>query len=380
MPSTTNTIAPLALAAGLMTLGASAVAQDQVVRIGVSGPLSGANAFAGKDNENGVRLALEELNAQKLKVGGKSVRFELMSEDDQGDPKAGVNVAQKFADAGVKFVLGPYNSGVAIPASRVYNDAGILMSTVGTNPKITQSRYPNVFRIVASDNQVGGSMAAYAAKELKIKTVGVIDDRTAFGQGIAEEFTKQARASGLNVAGREFTNDKASDFASILTAFRAKKVDAIFFGGYAPQAAPMARQMKQLGLGKVRLLGGDTLCSPEMAKLGGDAVGANILCAQAGAMLDKQPGGPGFKARYKQRFQRDPDVYAPAFYDQTMFIAQAMKNANTVDASAVNKLLHTTSYQGVAGTYGYDPSGNLKKTAVTVYTFKGGALAPLASY
>jgi ABC-type branched-subunit amino acid transport system substrate-binding protein len=313
-------------------------------------------------------------------VGGRNVRFELMSEDDQGDPKAGVNVAQKFADAGVKFVLGPYNSGVAIPASRVYNDAGILMSTVGTNPKITQSRYPNVFRIVASDNQVGGSMAAYAAKELKIKTVGVIDDRTAFGQGIAEEFTKQARASGLTVAGREFTNDKASDFASILTAFRAKKVDAIFFGGYAPQAAPMARQMKQLGLANVRLLGGDTLCSPEMAKLGGDAVGANVLCAQAGAMLDSQPGGPGFKARYKQRFQHDPDVYAPAFYDQTMFIAQAMKNANTVDAAAVSKALHTMSWQGVAGTYGYDAGGNLKKTAVTVYTFKGGALAPLASY
>jgi ABC-type branched-subunit amino acid transport system substrate-binding protein len=379
MPSTFK-IAPLALAAGLLTFGACAAAQDQVVRIGVSGPLSGANAFAGKDNENGVRLAVEELNAQKLKAGGKLLRFELQSEDDQGDPKAGVNVAQKFADAGVKFVLGPYNSGVAIPASRVYNEAGMLMSTVGTNPKITQSRYPNVFRIVASDNQVGGSMATYAAKELKIKTVGVIDDRTAFGQGIADEFAKQARAAGMNVAGREFTNDKASDFASILTAFRAKKVDAIFFGGYAPQGAPMARQMKQLGLANVRLLGGDTLCSPEMAKLGGDAVGANVLCAQAGAMLDKQPGGPAFKARFKQRFQREPDVYAPAFYDQTMFIAQAIKSANTVDAAAVGKALHTMSYQGVAGTYGYDPSGNLKKTAVTVYTFKDGALSPLASY
>ncbi|MGB9109990.1 MAG: branched-chain amino acid ABC transporter substrate-binding protein [Telluria sp.] len=379
MPSNFK-IAPLALAASLAASFASAQAQDQLVRIGVSGPLSGANAFAGKDNENGVRLAVEELNAQKIKVGGKTVRFELQSEDDQGDPKAGVNVAQKFADAGVKFVLGPYNSGVAIPASRVYNDAGILMSTVGTNPKITQSRYPHVFRIVASDNQVGGSMASYAAKELKIKTVGVIDDRTAFGQGIAEEFAKQARASGLSVAGREFTNDKASDFAAILTAFRAKKVDAIFFGGYAPQAAPMARQMKQLGMANVRLLGGDTLCSPEMAKLGGDAVGDNVLCAQAGAMLDKQPGGPGFKARYKQRFQREPDVYAPAFYDQTMVIAQAMKQANTVDAAAVSKLLHTMSFPGVAGTYGYDAGGNLKKTAVTVYTFKGGALSPLASY
>jgi branched-chain amino acid transport system substrate-binding protein len=376
MPSKSNT----ALAVGLLLLGASAQAQEQVVRIGVSGPLSGANAFAGKDNENGVRLAVEELNAQKIKAAGKTLRFELLSEDDQGDPKAGVNVAQKFADAGVKFVLGPYNSGVAIPASRVYNDAGILMSTVGTSPKITQARYPNVFRIVASDTQVGASMASYAAKELKIKKVGVIDDRTAFGQGIADEFARQARSSGLAVAGRQFTTDKASDFSAILTAFRAQKVDAIFYGGYAPQGAPMARQMKQLGMAGVRLLGGDTLCSPEMAKLGGDAVADNILCAQAGAMLDKQPGGAAFKARYKQRFQRDPDVYAPAFYDQAMFIGQAIKNANAVDAAAVSKALHTTSYQGVAGTYGYDDGGNLKKTAVTVYTFKGGQLAPLASY
>ncbi|MFS2214310.1 branched-chain amino acid ABC transporter substrate-binding protein [Telluria sp. Tellsp104] len=375
-----STIKTLALAAILLATGTTALAQDQVVRIGVSGPLSGSNAFAGKDDENGVRLAVEELNAQKLKVGGKTLKFELLSEDDQGDPKAGVSVAQKFADAGVKFVLGPYNSGVAIPASRVYNDAGILMSTVGTSPKITQARYPNVFRIVASDAQVGASMASYAARELKIKTVGVIDDRTAFGQGIADEFAKQARASGVTVVGREFTNDKASDFSAILTAFRAKKVDAIFFGGYAPQGAPMARQMKQLGMANVRLLGGDTLCSPEMAKLGGDAVGENVMCAQAGATLDKQANGPAFKARYKQRYQRDPDVYAPAFYDQTMFIARAMQAANTTDATAVGKQLHTMSYQGVAGTYGYDASGNLKKTAVTVYTFKGGQLAPLANY
>ncbi|WP_036172129.1 branched-chain amino acid ABC transporter substrate-binding protein [Massilia sp. 9096] len=380
MPSKLKTAQLAPLLAALLAIGAHASAQDQVVRIGVSGPLSGANAFAGKDDENGVRLAVEELNTQKIKVGGKPVRFELQSEDDQGDPKAGVNVAQKFVDAGVKFVLGPYNSGVAIPASRVYNDAGILMSTVGTNPKITQARYPTVFRIVASDNQVGGSMAAYAAKELKIKTVGVIDDRTAFGTGIADEFAKQARASGLTVAGREFTTDKASDFATILTSFRAKKVDAIFFGGYAPQGAPMARQMKQLGMANVRLLGGDTLCSPEMAKLGGDAVGGNVMCAQAGAMLDKQAGGPAFKARYKQRFGRDADVYAPFFYDQTMFIAQAMKSANAVDPAAVNRQLRTLTYQGVAGSYAYDANGNLKKTAVTVYTFKGGLLVPLASY
>jgi len=376
MPSNLH-LAPLALAALFATTTAHAA--EQVVKIGVSGPLSGSNAFAGKDNENGVRLAIEELNAQKMQVGGNLLRFVLQSEDDGGDPKQGVAVAQKFADAGVKFVLGPYNSGVAIPASRVYNDNGILMSTVGTNPKITASGYPTVFRIVASDTQVGGSVASYAAKDLKVKNVGVIDDRTAFGQGIAMEFKRQAQANGMKVAGHEYTNDKASDFAAILTKLKAMRVDAVFFGGYAPQAAPMARQMKALGL-NVPLLGGDTLCSPEMAKLGGPAVGENVRCAQAGAIVAKQPGGPAFINGYKARFKRDPDVYAPSFYDQTKFIAQAMKSANSVDAAKVGAAMHTISYQGVVGNYGYDPKGNLKKTTVTVYTFKNGALTPLASY
>jgi branched-chain amino acid transport system substrate-binding protein len=372
-------LAAILLAAGARTTLAQ-IPPPQPVRIGVSGPLSGPNAFAGKDDENGVRLAVEELNARKATAGGKPLRFEVVSEDDGGDPKSGVQVAQKFADAGVRFVLGPYNSGVAIPAARVYHDAGILMSTVGTSPRITQSAYPNVFRIVASDAQVGASMAAYAAKVLKLRSVGVIDDRSAFGQGIADEFARRARAAGVTVAGREFTSDKASDFATILTTLRAKKVDAVFFGGYAPQAAPMARQMKQLGMANARLLGGDTLCSPEMARLGGDAVGANVLCAQAGAMLERQAGGAAFRTRYRQRFGREPDVYAAAFYDQTMFIAHAIEQGGTPDAAAVGKALHTLRFAGVAGNYAYDAAGNLKETAVTVYTFDKGRLTPLAAY
>ena len=367
--------APLAMAA--LLLAAPSQAQEQVVRIGVSSPLSGANAFAGKDNENGVRLAVEELNAKKMTAGGKPLRFELRAEDDQGDPKTGVIVAQKFADAGVKFVLGPYNSGVAIPASRVYNDNGIVMSTVGTNPKITQSGYKRVFRIVASDSQAGAAMADHAASALKAKNVGVIDDRTAFGQGVAMEFVKQARKAGIRIASHEYTTDKATDFAAILTSLKAKKVDAVFFGGYAPQAAPMARQMKALGL-NVKLLGGDTLCSPEMAKLGGTAVGDNVLCAQGGAILDRQAAGPAFEQRYTKRFGRKPDVYAPSFYDQTMFIAQAIKSTNSTDPAVVAQALHTLSYKGVVGNYAFDAAGNMKQSAVTIYTFKDGKPVPVS--
>jgi branched-chain amino acid transport system substrate-binding protein len=366
-------------ALALAGLAGTAGAQEMVVKIGHTGPLSGSQAFAGKDNENGARLAVEELNAKPITVGGKKIKFELVSEDDQADPKSGVGAAQKFVDAGVKYVVGPYNSGVTIPASRVYHDGGTLISTVATNPKVTESGYQNVFRVVASDSQIGSKMALYAAKELKMKTVAVIDDRTAFGQGVAEEFKKQAKQLGLNVVGHEFTSDKASDFTAILTNLKAKKPEAIFYGGYAPQAAPMARQMKQLGL-NAKMLGGDTLCSPEMGQLGGDAVGENVLCAQGGAQLDKAAAGPEFRAKYKKRYNQEPDVYAATFYDGVNMYANAMKTANSTDPAKVQEQIHKGAYKGVVTTYSFDDKGNLKLSPVTVFTFKGGHPVPVASY
>ena len=366
---------------GLLSLSfaGQAYAQEQIVKIGHSGPLSGANAFAGKDNENGVRLAVEELNAQKLVVGNKTLKFELHSEDDQCDAKTGVNAAQKLVDDGVKFVMGPYCSGVAIPASRIYSDAGAMMSTVGTNPKVTQGGYKNLFRIIASDTQIGASMATYAANVLKVKQVGVIDDRTAFGQGVADEFIKEAKKRGLTVVGQELTTDKSVDFLAILTSLKAKKPEAIFFGGYAPQAAPMARQMKQLGI-NAKMLGGDTLCSPEMGKLGGDAVNDTVFCAQGGSMLEKAVGGPAFKAKFKKRFNLDADAYAASFYDQTLFIGASMKKANSLDTNKVGAEMYKTSYKGVAGTYTYDDKGNMTQAPITVFTFKNAVPTPLASY
>ncbi|WP_317202121.1 branched-chain amino acid ABC transporter substrate-binding protein [Janthinobacterium sp.] len=366
-------------AAALLGVAATATAQEAVVKIGHSGPLSGSQAFSGKDNENGVRLAIEELNAKPITVGGKKIKFELVSEDDQGDPKAGVAAAQKMIDNGVKFVVGPYNSGVTIPASRAYNDAGVIIATVASNPKITQQGYKNLFRVNASDTQLGSKMALYAAKELKFKTVAVIDDRTAFGQGVAEEFKKQAKLSGMTVAGHEFTTDKSFDFTSILTKLKAKNVEAIFFGGYAPQGAPMARQMKQLGI-TAKLLGGDTICTAEMGHLGGDAVADNVLCSQGGAILDKAANGPAFKAAYTKRFKQNADVYAASFYDATLLFAQAMQKANSVDPVKVGPVIASSTYKGVAGTYAFDANGDMKQSPVTIFTFKGGQPVALSSY
>lgn len=371
-PTTLLTLAGLALAG-------NALAQEQVVRIGHSGPLSGPNAYAGKDNENGVRLAIEDLNAKKLTAGGKTLKFELVSEDDQCDPKQGVSVAQKFVDSKVQFVLGPYCSGVAIPASRVYDGGDVVVSTVGTNPKVTQGGYKNLFRIIASDNQIGSSMAVYAAQVLKVKKVGVIDDRTAFGQGLADEFVKEAEKQGLTVVGKEFTTDKATDFSAILTNLKGKQPDVIFYGGYAPQAAPMVQQMKRLAI-PAKLLGGDTLCSPEMGKLGGDAVNDTVYCAQAGAMVKDGSPAAAFRTKFKARFNADADAYAASYYDQTMFLGEAMVKAGSTDPLKVSDYMHKNGYEGVAARYAYDAQGNLQKAPVTVSTFRGGKMSPLASY
>ncbi|MFC5472583.1 branched-chain amino acid ABC transporter substrate-binding protein [Paraherbaspirillum soli] len=365
----------------LAAFPALAMAQEtQVVKIGFSSPLTGAQAAAGNDNKGGLEMAIDKLNAQGMVIGGKKVKFEAQMEDDQADPKAGVTVAQKLVDAHVKAIVGPYNSGVTIPASKVYNDAGIVMGTVASNPKITEQGYANVFRVAASDSQLGGKMALYAAKELKVKKVAIIDDRTAYGQGVANEFEKVAKANGLQIVGHEFTNDKATDFNGILTKIKAEKPDAIFYGGYSPQGGPMTRQMKQLGLDKTKMLGGDGICAPEMGRLGGDAITDQVYCTQGGAMLDKQAAGKAFATEYQKRFNRPAETYAASFYDGMMVIAQAMKEANSVEPAKYQPMLAKIKFKGVAGSYEFDAKHDLKDSPVTVFQFKGGVPVALTSY
>ncbi|WP_432239125.1 branched-chain amino acid ABC transporter substrate-binding protein [Herbaspirillum robiniae] len=353
-------------------------AADKVVKVGFSSPLTGAQAAAGKDNERGLRMAVDELNQKGVKVGADTVKFEAMVEDDQADPKTGVAVAQKLVDAQVKAVFGPYNSGVAIPASKLYNDAGIVMATVGSNPKITLQGFANVYRVSASDSQLGGKMALYAARELKFKRVSLVDDRTAYGVGVAEEFAKVAKANGIEIVSRDFTNDKASDFNAILTSIKGKKPDAVFYGGYFSQAAPMKRQMKTLGL-DVPLMGGDAICDTEMGKLGGDAVNGSVYCTQGGGLL-KTNSAETFVANYEKRNNAKPMFYAVSFYDAMKLVAEAMSRAGSVEPAKYGPVLAQASFKGVAGTYEFDANHDLKSSPVTIFQFKNGRPEPLANY
>lgn len=364
----------MALSSGLV------MAQNAVVTIGHVGPTSGAIAHFGKDNENGAKMAIDELNAPGVTIGGKMVTLKLMAEDDAGDPKQGTSVAQKLADAKVAGVIGHLNSGTTIPASRIYSDAGIpQISPSATNPKFTRQGYKTAFRVVADDVHLGSTLGKYAVSTLKGKSIAVIDDRTAYGQGVADEFTKAVTAAGGTVVAKEFTTDKATDFNAILTTIKSKKPDVIFYGGMDAIAGPMLRQMKSLGI-SAKFMGGDGICTPEMVKLAGDSIADNqVYCAEAGGVEGQaKVGMEDFKKRYKAKFGIDMQLYAPYVYDSVKVMVAAMVKAGSADPAKYLPVLAATNYAGVTGPIAFDSKGDIKNGALTLKTVRAGKLAELA--
>jgi branched-chain amino acid transport system substrate-binding protein len=375
-----NTLKATAAAATLLYLAGAAWAQNAVVTIAHVGPTSGSIAHLGKDNENGAILAVEELNAAGVTIGGKKVTLKLMAEDDAADPKQGTAVAQKLADSKVSGVVGHMNSGTTIPASRIYNDANIpQISPSATNPKYTRNGYKTAFRVVADDTQLGGTLGRYAASTLKAKNVAVIDDRTAYGQGVAEEFAKAVVAAGGTIVAKEFTHDKAADFSAILTTIKGKKPDLVFFGGMDAVAGPMMRQMKSLGL-NVKFMGGDGICSAEFVKLAAGAVSDNqVFCAEAGGIEGKNKAAlDAFKVKFKKRFGTDVQMYAPYVYDSVQLMVAAMVKAGSSDPVKYLPALAATKYQGITGPISFDGKGDINGGALTLRTVKGGKLEELA--
>ena len=364
------------LTAGLGSLGwvTGAGAQEQVIKIGHIGPVSGPQAHFGKDDENGVRMAIDDLNAKGIQIGGKKVKFQIVAEDDAADPKQGTAASQKLCDEKVAGAVTFVNSGVAIPSSKVFHDCGIPMITgAATNPDLTKPGWNTTYRVIANDNALGAALANYTAHTLKLKSVAVIDDRTPYGQGLATVYQQNAEKLGIKVVANEFTNDKATDFQAILTSIKAKKPDAIFYGGMYGQAGPMLRQMQQLGMGKTKLFGGDGICIMELAKL---AAGAktleNVVCADGGASLAKMPGGIEWKKRYDAKYPGQFQVYSPYFYDGVMLLADAMQRAGSWDPKVYIPFLQKADYKGVTSHIQFEANGEMKNPSYTLSRYVKG--------
>ena len=356
-------------------LASATAAAQTVVKIGAAAPLSGPGAHQGKDIENGAQMAIDDLNAKGVKIGGKQIKWVLQAEDDASDPKQGTAVAQKLVDAGVAGVVGHLNSGTTVPASRIYHRAGIpQISPAATTPMYTHQGYETAFRVVANDNLVGAALARHAIEKLKAVRIAVIDDRTAFGQGLADEFVKGVkRIGGAQIVSRQFTNDKAVDFNAILTQIGARKPDVIFYGGMDAAAGIMLKQMKALGVGG-KFMSGDGICSEKLPLIAGDALGDDkVICVVAGGIGKQQePAHAAFAARYKQRYKLDVQTYAPYAYDAVMVLAAAMGRANSAQPARYLPTLANINHQGVTGVIAFDAKGDLRDAALTLFTYRQG--------
>jgi branched-chain amino acid transport system substrate-binding protein len=345
------------------------------IKIGHVGPLTGGIAHLGKDNENGAQLAIDEANAAKIKIDGKDAKFTLVKEDDQADPKVGTTVAQKLVDAKVNGVVGHLNSGTSIPASPIYSGAGIpVISGSATNPKLTEQGFKTQFRVVGRDDQQGPAIASYLASNSKPKLVAIIDDATAYGEGLANEVEKTLKGANIKVLPREKGTDKTTDWKAVLTKVKGKKADAVFYGGMDATGGPLLKQGRELGL-KAVFSFGDGACTDEMTKLAG-AAADGLLCSQAG--LPPQAADKKFLDAYKKKFNVDPIIYAPFTYDAANLLIEAMKKANSADPAKYLPELAKIEFAGATGKIAFDEKGDRKNAEITIFTMKDGKLAPIA--
>jgi len=367
-------IKPLALAAVTMILSLPALADDTVL-IGLAGPLTGPSARIGKDLENGARLAIADANAQKPTLNGKPVTFKLLSEDDQSDPRTAVAVAQRLVDEGVAGVVGHWNTGTSIPAARIYHDAGIAqVAPVATGHGYTQQGFDTSFRVMGHDDDGGNYAGQYAVKTLKAQRIAVIDDRTAFGQGLADEFIKSLQAQGMQPVTREYVDDKTVDFSAVLTTVRSKNADLIFFGGVDSQAAPLARKLKQLGM-NAQLMGAGGFVSQTFLTLA-QREGEGVVALEPGLPLEQMPGGKAFEQAYRDRYHTHIELHAPFAYDATRVLIAAIEQAGSANPADYLPKLRTIHYQGVTGAIAFDAQGNLQQPSFTLYRVVDGKWQP----
>jgi branched-chain amino acid transport system substrate-binding protein len=361
------------ISAGLVILMAATQPSfaDETVILGEVGPLTGNIAHLGKDMENGARLAVEDANQKGLVIGGQKVTLKLDSQDDAGDPRTATQVAQRLVDDKVVGVVGHLQSGTSIPASKIYSDAGLVqIAPSATNPAFTLQGLKTTFRVVATDAQQGPALGQYAAKSMKVKTVAVIDDSTAYGQGLADQFEQAAKAAGLKIVSRDGTSDKAVDFRAVLTKIKAEQPDAIMYGGNDAGSGPLAKQARQLGL-SAKIISGDGTCTEKLPELAG-AAADSVVCSEASVALEKMPGGAAFRAAYQKRFGQPIQEFAPFSYDATNVIIDAMKRANSTDPAKILAAMPATSYDGVIGHIAFDSKGDLKHGTISIFSYKEG--------
>jgi len=340
--------------------------KEDVIRIGIAGPITGDQAKMGMDFKNGATLAVEEWNSKGGVLGKK---IELIVSDDQHDPKQAVSVANKMVNEGVAGVIGHFNSSCSIPASDVYHRAGIPMISPGsTNPQLTEKGYTNVFRVCGRDDQQGKVGAEYASQILTLKRVAVLHDKTTYGQGLADEF-KRFLGAGVEVVyyGGIVQGDK--DFKMILTAVKSKNPELIFFGGIYPEAGLLVKQSKELGLNAPFMSGDGTIDAKFIEIAGNEAAEGTLLTFSPDP--NNIPTAKSFIERYRARFG-EIGPYSIYAYDAANILLTAIKEAQSIEGKVISDKLHSLEFDVALGKITFDAKGDVTVLPYVIWMTKGG--------
>jgi branched-chain amino acid transport system substrate-binding protein len=356
-------ISTVGLALGFaFALAGTASAQ---VKIGVEGPITGPNAVFGAQLKNGADQAATDINAAGGIMGKK---IELSYGDDVSDPKQGVSVANKFVGDGVKFVVGAFNSGVTIPSSEVYQENGVLEITpASTNPTVTERGMWNIFRTCGRDDQQGAVAGQYIIKHFKGKKVAVVDDKTTYGKGLADETVKAMGKGGMKPVLREGINTGEKDYSALVSKIKASGADLVYWGGLQTEGGLIVRQMRDQGV-KAPMMGGDGIATDEFATIGGPGVEGTYMT------YGPDPRNRPIAKKVVEEFRAkkfEPEAYTLYSYAGVQVIQQAANAAKSLDPKKVAEKMHSgMHFKTVIGDLSYDKKGDITRLDYVMYVWK----------
>jgi branched-chain amino acid transport system substrate-binding protein len=347
---------------------AFASAANAQIKIGVAGPITGPNAAFGAQLKNGAEQAVEDINA----AGGiNGQKLQLVIGDDVSDPKQGVSVANKFAAEGVKMVVGHFNSGVSIPSSEVYQEAGIIQITpASTNPRFTERGMWNTFRTCGRDDQQGEVAGTYLSKNFKGKKVAVVHDKTPYGKGLADETQKSMNKLGLKEVMYEGVNTGEKDYSALVSKLKQAQVDVVYFGGLHTEAGLIIRQMRDQGL-NAPMMSGDGIVSSEFVSIAGPGAEGTLMTFSPDPR--KNPNAKDAVAKFKAK-NFEPEAYTLYSYAAVQIMAEAAKQAGAVDGKKMSDAMKQGKpYKTVIGDISFDKKGDITRPDYVMYVWKKGA-------
>lgn len=357
----------------VVSSGCSQNSSSPVIKIGCAAPMTGDQAQIGIDHCRGVQLAVDQTNENGEIIPG--YKLELVAQDDQHNPAQAVNVAKKFvSDRSVVGVVGHFNSSCTKPASAVYEAAGLTHITAGsTNPALSRQGHKTFFRVAATDDVQGPQAANFALKVLKVKSVFVIDDKTTYGKGLADEFEKRAKELGLTVLEHEGITQGDKDFSPLLTRIKPLNPDLIYFGGIYPEGALLIRQTRGLGI-QALFMGGDGIATPLFPELATAQIAEGVYATMVGGDIKKEALAAQFVAAYEKKFGAVGQWSAYA-YDSANILITAIKKAGSNNRADLQKALRETpSFQGVTGEIIFDEKGDNRNQVIGVFQVRKGRL------